>query len=234
MNQTKIGTFIAACRKEHNMTQVQFAEKLGVTNKAVSKWETGKCMPDVSLFDDICLLLNITLNELFAGERIAPENIEEKAEQNLISMAVKCQKREYQAVLCKYITIFFALTSVAINISVGGMWFEGLPVFSNMILTVSLTIFWAIFSRLTRENVSAQKITLLFNAILLLSSVTAFILMFLDIDWQIIFWVGLPCEIFFYGLRLMCDWIHIFVVVAVLAAIGLAYSKNNINISNAK
>ena len=80
MDQNKIGEFIAQCRKEHNMTQMQFAEKLGVTNKAVSKWETGKCLPDAALFDDICMLLNITLNELFAGERIAPENIEKKSE----------------------------------------------------------------------------------------------------------------------------------------------------------
>lgn len=71
------------------MTQVQFAEKLGVTNKAVSKWETGKCMPDASLFNDICLLLHITLNELFAGERIPPENIAKKAEENLIAMKMK-------------------------------------------------------------------------------------------------------------------------------------------------
>lgn len=78
MEQKKIGSFIAACRKQHGMTQVQFAEKLGVTNKAVSKWETGKCMPDASLFDDICLLLNITLNELFAGERIASDDIPKK------------------------------------------------------------------------------------------------------------------------------------------------------------
>lgn len=53
MDQNKIGEFIAQCRKEHNMTQMQFAEKLGVTNKAVSKWETGKCLPDAALFDDI-------------------------------------------------------------------------------------------------------------------------------------------------------------------------------------
>ena len=56
MDQNKIGEFIAQCRKEHNMTQMQFAEKLGVTNKAVSKWETGKCLADAALFDDICML----------------------------------------------------------------------------------------------------------------------------------------------------------------------------------
>ena len=94
MDQNKIGEFIAQCRKEHNMTQMQFAEKLGVTNKAVSKWETGKCLPDAALFDDICMLLNITLNELFAGERIAPENIEKKSEENLIGIATELQKSQ--------------------------------------------------------------------------------------------------------------------------------------------
>lgn len=89
MDQMKIGSFIASCRREQNMTQVQFAEKLGVTNKAVSKWETGKCMPDAALFGEICFLLHITLNELFAGERIAPEDLAQKAEENLISMKIK-------------------------------------------------------------------------------------------------------------------------------------------------
>lgn len=64
MDQNKIGEFIAQCRKEHNMTQMQFAEKLGVTNKAVSKWETGKCLPDAALFDDICMLVICTWGAL--------------------------------------------------------------------------------------------------------------------------------------------------------------------------
>lgn len=107
MDQNKIGEFIAQCRKEHNMTQMQFAEKLGVTNKAVSKWETGKCLPDAALFDDICMLLNITLNELFAGERIAPENIEKKSEENLIGIATELQKKDHKIVLLKYFTATF-------------------------------------------------------------------------------------------------------------------------------
>ena len=99
MDQNKIGEFIAKCRKEYNMTQMQFAENLGVTNKAVSKWETGKCLPDAALFGDICILLNITLNELLAGERIAPENIEEKSEENLIEIATELQKKDHKIVL---------------------------------------------------------------------------------------------------------------------------------------
>lgn len=125
MEQKKIGSFIAACRKQHGMTQVQFAEKLGVTNKAVSKWETGKCMPDASLFDDICLLLNITLNELFAGERIASDDIPKKAEENLKSMALEYQKENKKIVFCKSCTILLTLVVISLNLSVGGILFEG-------------------------------------------------------------------------------------------------------------
>lgn len=133
MNQKKIGAFIATCRKEHKMTQMQFAEKLGVTNKAVSKWETGKCMPDASLFEDICLLLNITLNELFAGERIVPEDIPKKAEENLKSVTIEYQKRDKKIVFCQYCTILLTLIVMSINLSVGEMWFEGTPVLSNLL-----------------------------------------------------------------------------------------------------
>lgn len=68
MNQIKIGKFIAECRKKKDMIQSQLAGKLNITDKAVSKWETGKSIPDVSLFSDLCSLLQISLNELFVGE----------------------------------------------------------------------------------------------------------------------------------------------------------------------
>lgn len=68
MNQIKIGKFIAECRKKKDMIQSQLAGKLNITDKAVSKWETGKSIPDVSLFSDLCSLLEISLNELFVGE----------------------------------------------------------------------------------------------------------------------------------------------------------------------
>lgn len=79
MDQIKIGKFIAACRKAKEWTQVQLAEKLGITDKAVSKWETGKSMPDLSLFTPLCNVLEITLNELLLGEYISEENLKEKS-----------------------------------------------------------------------------------------------------------------------------------------------------------
>lgn len=83
MDQEKIGKLIAKCRKEKNMTQVELADKLGVTDKAVSKWETGRCLPDVSLYKDLCSILGITLNEFFVGEKIEEEKFKEQADKNL-------------------------------------------------------------------------------------------------------------------------------------------------------
>ena len=70
MNQIKIGKFIADCRKEQNITQSQLAEKLNITDRAVSKWETGRAMPDSSLMLELCEILNITVADLLNGERV--------------------------------------------------------------------------------------------------------------------------------------------------------------------
>lgn len=70
MNQTETGKFIARCRKEQNLTQAQLAEKLNITDRAVSKWETGKCMPDSSIMLELCGILGITVNELLSGEEM--------------------------------------------------------------------------------------------------------------------------------------------------------------------
>ena len=86
MNQIKIGAFISERRKAKGWTQSQLAEKLDITDKAISKWETGRSMPDLSLFMPLCTLLDVTLNELFAGECIAEEKLKEKADEVLMDV----------------------------------------------------------------------------------------------------------------------------------------------------
>ena len=86
MNQVKIGKFIAKCRKEKNMTQSDLAEKLNITDRAISKWETGKGMPDSSIMLDLCNELDITVNELLSGEMIKMENYDRMAEENFIKL----------------------------------------------------------------------------------------------------------------------------------------------------
>lgn len=86
MDQAKIGKFIAFQRKEHGWTQSQLAEKLGITDKAVSKWETGRSLPDLSLFTSLCDLLDITLNELLLGELIPDDCLKEKSNEALFEV----------------------------------------------------------------------------------------------------------------------------------------------------
>ena len=86
MNQLKIGKFIAECRKKNNLTQMQLAEKLNITDRAVSKWENGKAMPDSSIMLDLCKELKISVNELLSGEVLEMNNYNEKLEKNLIDM----------------------------------------------------------------------------------------------------------------------------------------------------
>ena len=86
MDQIKIGKFIASCRKEVGMTQAVLAEKLRISDRAVSKWETGKSMPDSGIMLELCELLNINVNELLSGEKIMTETYNKKAEENLLAM----------------------------------------------------------------------------------------------------------------------------------------------------
>lgn len=86
MNQVKIGQFISECRKSKNMTQAQLAEKLNITDRAISKWETGKGMPDSSIMLELCNELGITVNELLSGERISMNDYTKKMEENLLEL----------------------------------------------------------------------------------------------------------------------------------------------------
>ena len=86
MDQIKIGKFIAECRKKNNLTQMQLAEKLNITDRAISKWENGKGMPDSSIMLDLCNELKISVNELLSGEVLEMNSYNAKLEQNLIEM----------------------------------------------------------------------------------------------------------------------------------------------------
>lgn len=93
MNQIKIGQFIAALRKEQNLTQLELANKLKVTDRAISKWENGRGLPDISLIVPLCEELSISVNELLCGERIVTEDITAKSEENIIETLNYSEKR---------------------------------------------------------------------------------------------------------------------------------------------
>ena len=106
MNQEKIGKIIAKCRKENGYTQALLAEKLGITDRAVSKWENGKSMPDASIMLELCELLGINVNELLIGEHIIMDNYKEVAEKNLVEMKTQEEKAKKKVIL---VVIVFAI-----------------------------------------------------------------------------------------------------------------------------
>ena len=113
MEQDKIGEFIAKLRKEKNMTQQQLADKLSVTDRAVSNWECGRRLPEYSILKELCDVLGISINELFAGEKIDKENYNRIADENLFKVIEKINKEnrkfEKRMIIALLITTFLTI-----------------------------------------------------------------------------------------------------------------------------
>ncbi len=114
MNQTEIGKFIAKCRKKKKLTQAQLAEKLNITDRAVSKWETGKSMPDSSIMLELCGILGITVNELLSGKELGMESYEKKTDENNIA------KNVIVSILFSVILLIGIMICLICNIAVSG------------------------------------------------------------------------------------------------------------------
>ena len=102
MNQTTIGSYIAQKRRAKNLTQEQLAEKLGVSNKTISKWENGKCMPDYSIIQTLCDALGVTLPELMDGEDAADSSVRVYDDAQILDLLRRTQELERQkGILCR-------------------------------------------------------------------------------------------------------------------------------------
>ena len=112
MNQIKIGEFISSQRRKNNLTQAALAEKLGITDRAVSKWERGKGLPDVSLMLDLCEIFGITVNELLCGEMISMENINQKNEQLLLDMAKELEQKNKTIWTSMWVIMVVSMTAL--------------------------------------------------------------------------------------------------------------------------
>jgi transcriptional regulator with XRE-family HTH domain len=138
MDQIKIGKFIAEMRKEQNLTQIDLAEKLGISNKTVSKWECGNGMPDYSVMEGLCDILQINVNELLSGERLPSKDYNKKAEENMMSLIQESsvnQKREKRELFLAVLTTIGILAVVIWNI----IMIEGISGISNFIDAPTLT-----------------------------------------------------------------------------------------------
>lgn len=94
MEQIKVGRFITKKRKEQNLTQEQLAERLGISNKTISKWETGKCMPDYAVVKNLCEKLNVSVSELMDGEETDDKSIRMYDEEQILDLLRRTQELE--------------------------------------------------------------------------------------------------------------------------------------------
>ena len=121
MNQTAIGNYIAKKRREKNLTQEQLAEKLGVSNKTISKWENGKCMPDYGIIEQLCKELSVTLSELMDGEDAAEDSVRVYDDEQILDLLRRTQELEHQKnILYGIILIVLGIACNAMSGTVGG------------------------------------------------------------------------------------------------------------------
>ena len=121
MDIEKIGKFIAERRKSLNLTQAQLAQKLNITDRAVSKWETGRAMPDSSIMLSLCEVLEISVNDLLSGEVITVEDYNKELEKKLIEMARQKEQSDRQLLVLEWVIGILSLLILFIPILVGAL-----------------------------------------------------------------------------------------------------------------
>lgn len=167
MNQEKIGKFIAENRKLKKMTQVELAEKLGVSDRSVSKWENGRCMPDLSLFEQLCNELGITINELLSGEKIKKEEYQQELEKNIVTTIDYSQKQiENQKQEISYIIMIIGILislSAFIIFSAESSWSLIYSVIGIVIFIIGIFKKTKIKSKIKKVGISILAFIIIFS-----------------------------------------------------------------------
>ena len=142
MNQINIGKFISECRREKDLTQMQLAEKLNITDKAISKWERGISMPDTSIMLELCDILGISVNELLNGEKINMENNDKKNEQLLLDMAKEIENKNKTIWSSMWVIMIISITALITGVLISaflipeGVW--------QLVTIIGIVIFFLI------------------------------------------------------------------------------------------
>ena len=141
MDQIKIGKFIAECRKKKNLTQAQLAEKLNITDRAISKWETGKAMPDSDIMLDLCYILGINVNELLCGEMIDMEQKDEQLNELIFQMAKNEERYHKRLLHSAYVILATSLAALIclmtlISLLIPECGFQGFLIIVSVILFI--------------------------------------------------------------------------------------------------
>lgn len=156
MNASEFGFFLSQLRKEKRLTQLQLAEKLNVTDKAVSRWETGKNYPDIEIFGDLSRVLDISISELLEGKRIEKEKLLTVSEEQIVTQIKKRKKsnKSYKIVICiiLLVTLVFGYIALKVNGVFDGVIYNKMPCYSNDVLTIMNNIDGYIFQRSESEG----------------------------------------------------------------------------------
>lgn len=143
MNQEKIGRFIAACRKKQNLTQAALAEQLGITDRAVSKWETGKSLPDSSIMLELCALLSISVNELLKGEKVDMENNQRASEELIFELKEQVEVKARMLLKLEIFMGVITLTAFAVLILTGVLLMNRNQVAGTVLIVSGVIILFA-------------------------------------------------------------------------------------------
>ena len=154
MDQIKIGKFIAECRKKNNLTQMQLAEKLNITDRAISKWENGKSLPDSSIMLDLCSELKITVNELLSGEMIDMKEHDKKTEELLLELASQDELKNKKLLTAMWI-LLIASTVFYIGIVLLAVLLLKEELLGGIIIAASTIFFIAVCFMMVKIEVDA-------------------------------------------------------------------------------
>lgn len=226
MDQTKTGKFISELRKEKEMTQTELAGIIGVSEKTVSKWETGRGMPEISTLPVLCETLGISVNELLTGERVPAESYTEQAEENMVTLLKDSKSyNKDKSVFSVVVPIITVTAIILILIHSWGqgmyMWFIDLP--SLIVIFVTTTVFliasgcygdiWKAFvysagfgaptdeqllNSLTAVKLAGRTMLASGSLLALISAVNS-LMLFVDVDIFLLAMAMVPLE-FLYGL----------------------------------
>ena len=146
MNQEKVGKFIAKLRKEKNMTQQELANKLNITDRAVSHWENGRSMPDAGIMLELCKILNVNVNELLSAKKIPQETYSERAEENLLEMKreIESQNRRIftlNKIITNLVVIIFIVIGLAATFIEMSMFIRNIIFAVDLVMLISVGFF---------------------------------------------------------------------------------------------
>ena len=146
MNQEKVGKFIAKLRKEKNMTQQELANKLNITDRAVSHWENGRSMPDAGIMLELCKILNVNVNELLSAKKISQETYSERAEENLLEMKreIESQNRRIfilNKIIINLVVIIFIVIGLAATFIEMSMFIRNIIFAIDLVMLISVGFF---------------------------------------------------------------------------------------------